>query len=56
MIGHLCHSRVNHVHLDEFFLSVFLLPLQNRLNIIFTFFLNKKDFLSSNFVLDTINQ
>ena len=42
MIGHLCHSRVNHVHLDGFFLSVFLLPLQNRLNIILTF-LNKKD-------------
>ena len=57
VIGHLRHSRVNHVHLNGLFVAVFLLFVKPTEHI-FDFFQVKeslKDFLTWNFVIDTIN-
>ena len=45
VIGHLRRSRVNYVHLDEVFLSVFLLPFAKQMDN-FDLFTQKKDIQS----------
>ena len=62
VIGHLRHSHANHVQINGFFLVVFLLGsfllFIKAIEHIFDFFHTKevpKEYLTSNFVIDTIN-
>ena len=57
VIGHLRHSHVSHVQVNGFFLAVFQLFIK-EIEHIFDFFHTKevlKEYLTSNFVIDTIN-
>ena len=56
VIGHLCHLRIKHVHLNGFFLAIFLQSVK-LIEHVFDFFHMRevlKDVLTSNFVINTI--